>query len=295
MVTLQANNVLAQDPAAEALFRSAQGAAQEGDWHTACDRFEESNRLEPAPGTVMNIARCREELGEFASAWKSYMEAAQKLPEGDRRVAFARRKASELSQRVPRIILSPPEETGVDYTVTVGGVVLEQATYGVPLPFDPGALKIVVSAEGREDNVAEVMLLEGERLEYGLALGRPQLGHSSEKTAQVDDELARPGPWRTVALVGGSLGLGSAIFGGVWMGIEAGKVNDHCDAKQCDPTGLDAASRGRSAVYFTAAGAAVAVVGFGLAGYLTFKKSENSKIQLAPLYGGGMLVLRQDL
>ena len=79
------------------------------------------------------------------------------------------------------------------------------------------------------------------------------------------------------------------------MGIEAGKVNDHCEAKQCDPTGLDAASRGRTAVYFTAAGAAVAAVGCGLAGYLTFKKNKSSKIQLAPLYGGGMLMLRQDL
>lgn len=290
---LQSSVVCAQDPAAEALFRSAQDAAQQGDWHTACDRFEESNRLEPAPGTVMNIARCREELGEVASAWKSYMEAAQKLPEGDRRVPFARGKASELSRRVPRLVLSPPEERGVVYSVTVGGVTLEQASYGVPLPFNPGALKIIVRADGREDNVAEVKLMEGERLEYRLALGPVLSG--GDAAGGIGESPSRSSPLRTVSLIGGSLGLGAAIFGGVWMGIEAAHVKDHCEAEQCDPDGMDAASRGRTAVFLTSAGAAVAVVGFGLAGYLTLKKDESSKIQLAPLYGGGMLMLRQDL
>jgi hypothetical protein len=79
------------------------------------------------------------------------------------------------------------------------------------------------------------------------------------------------------------------------MGIEAAQVKDHCETEQCDPDGMDAASRGRTAVFLTSAGAAVAVVGFGLAGYLTLKKNDSSKIQLAPLYGGGMLTLRQEL
>ena len=100
----------AQDSAAaEALFRSAREAAETGDWVTACDRFEESKRLEPAPGTVLNLARCREQLGQIASAWKSYMEASQRLPEADSRQEFARRKARELKPLIPEIIFHPPQ------------------------------------------------------------------------------------------------------------------------------------------------------------------------------------------
>jgi tetratricopeptide (TPR) repeat protein len=156
--------------AAEALFRSARKAAERGDWVTACDRFEESKRLEPAPGTVLNLARCREKLGQIASAWKSYEEAAQRLPEGDERAAFARQRAQELSPRVPRVVLTAPE-TDEQISVTMRGVEYSSATFGVPLPLDPGKLTIVVRAKGREDSTFEAKIKEGETLEHQLTLG----------------------------------------------------------------------------------------------------------------------------
>src|SRR6478736_2091435 len=75
-----------EQAAAEALFRSAREAAARGDWVTACDRFEET------PGSVFNLAKCREELGQLASAWKRYGEVIQKLPESDARVGYAKER-----------------------------------------------------------------------------------------------------------------------------------------------------------------------------------------------------------
>src|SRR5687768_2981870 len=48
--------------AAEALFRQGRQAADAGDHAKACEKFKESNRLDPALGTVFNIADCEEKL-----------------------------------------------------------------------------------------------------------------------------------------------------------------------------------------------------------------------------------------
>jgi hypothetical protein len=58
----------ADSAAAEALFREGRDAAKHGDLETACADFAESQRLDPAPGTLLNLAECEEKLGRVASA-----------------------------------------------------------------------------------------------------------------------------------------------------------------------------------------------------------------------------------
>src|SRR6476646_7884960 len=84
------------DPAAEALFRSGREAVDRGDWQTACARFEESHRLEPAVGTVFNLANCREKLGQLASAWQRFREVKERLPPGDERSAVTDQRIAAL-------------------------------------------------------------------------------------------------------------------------------------------------------------------------------------------------------
>src|SRR5262245_63210105 len=79
----------AGDAGAEALFRAGREAAEKGDYASACARFEESHRLEPAAGTVFNLADCYEKRGQVASAWQRYREVKERLPAGDERVTFA--------------------------------------------------------------------------------------------------------------------------------------------------------------------------------------------------------------
>src|SRR5262244_1618441 len=95
----------ARDPvAAEQLFIEGRAAAARGDYATACPKFAESQHLEPATGTLLNLADCEERLGKLASAWQHFREAFYKLLEtNDERLQYATRRASQLEKRVPRL------------------------------------------------------------------------------------------------------------------------------------------------------------------------------------------------
>ena len=70
---------------AEALFIAGRDAALRGDYGEACAKFAESQRLDPASGTLINLGDCNEHLGLFASAWRYYREAVDRL-RADKRV-----------------------------------------------------------------------------------------------------------------------------------------------------------------------------------------------------------------
>jgi hypothetical protein len=283
--------------AAETLFRSAREAAERGDWVTACDRFEESKRIEPAPGTVLNLARCREELGQVASAWKSYEEAAERLPAGDERAAFARARAEELAPRVPHVTLIAPE-TDEEFSVSIRGAEYSKATFGVPLPFDPGKLAITVRAPGRADSVFRTSLEEGESLEHRIQLGARAKTGDGESPAS--DEEARSGSGtRTAGIVllsVGAAGVVTGTVGAILAAKEQAIVKDNCDEEgRCNRTGSDAAARGRTAVYLLSGGAAVAAIGLGLGTYLVLRPAPKTQVAFSPVWGGGMLELRRSL
>jgi hypothetical protein len=288
----------AQDSAAaEALFHSAREAAEMGDWVTACDRFEESKRLEPAPGTVLNLARCREQLGQIASAWKSYMEAAQRLPDADSRQEFARRKARELKPLVPEITFHPPK-SDVDVVVIVRNTELSSATFGVPLPFDPGEVEITVRAKGYVDNVTKVTLAEGEHTEHQLELGATETSRPAPSAKSGRDDKKSPGESTGAApyFVLGGVGMAAAVGGAIWTAIELPTVKDeeNCIDKRCNDKGADAAARGRIAVGVLAVGSVMAGTGFGVGTYLVSKK-RRQQVTFVPLPGGGALSWKVDL
>src|SRR5690242_7148142 len=93
-----------RDPvAAEALFHDGRAAAQKGDWETACPKFRESQRLDPAAGTLLNLADCEEHRGKVATAWQLFRQVVESLPPTDERVPLAKDRASALEKRLPRL------------------------------------------------------------------------------------------------------------------------------------------------------------------------------------------------
>ena len=71
----------AQAPApatrAEQLFRHARAMLAEKNYVDACPLLEQSHRLEPALGTLLNLADCFENIGRPASAYRAFTAAAE--------------------------------------------------------------------------------------------------------------------------------------------------------------------------------------------------------------------------
>src|SRR3954454_5915906 len=96
-----------RDPAAaEWLFREGRTLMKKRDFLGACPKLEESLRLDPAVGTLMNLAECEERIGRTASAWQRWGAAADELPARDRRRQAALSRARSLEMRLARLSIT---------------------------------------------------------------------------------------------------------------------------------------------------------------------------------------------
>src|SRR5438132_1600692 len=93
--------------AAEALFQQGTSLMQDKQFAKACDKFEGSNQLDPALGTMLRLADCYDRVGKTASAWAVFRESAslaRTRNEGEREKIAADR-AADLEKRLSKIEL----------------------------------------------------------------------------------------------------------------------------------------------------------------------------------------------
>ncbi len=254
------------DPAAaEALFREGRERAEAGDWAKACPLFVESNRLDFALGTSMNLAACEEHVGKLATAWERYGELLEALPPNDDRRAFVAESVTRLERVVPKltILLAAPSVEGT--TVTRDGVELGSASVGVDLPADPGEHWIVVAAPGRAARSYAVTLAPGQRLTLRVETGAP-----------IAEAGRRGGPPRTEARTAGwilgGVGVG-ALAAGTFLGVRAlserSASDGLCTMGVCrDQAGLDDYDAAKSAALNADIALAVGAVSLAVGGYL---------------------------
>jgi hypothetical protein len=139
-------------PRAEALFKEGRRLMQSGDFAAACPKFADSEAIQPAPGTALNLAVCYEKAGRFASAWAAFrtaQTAAQSARQMDR-AGVAGKRADELEPTLSRLTLVVPAEAQVaGLEVRCDGEVVGQAEWGVAVPRDGGGHDVEATATGR--------------------------------------------------------------------------------------------------------------------------------------------------
>jgi len=264
--------VLAQDrpvrdpAAADALFREAREAMKRGDHASACPKFAESQRLDPAPGTTLNLAQCEEKLGRLASAVAHYREAAEQFPTGDPRISLAQKALSTLEQIVPKLLLRLPPDAPAGTTVLRDSVQLGPGSLGIALPIDPGEHVIITRSPGRKDHSQTITMGVGERKEAVVELGEalpideppaPAVGYPvgpiqeqprmqptpkrTDNTSPVQPVAAPESgsPWRTGVLWTGAALVGVGAVSGVAALAMKTSFADQCDGFSCYPEARD--------------------------------------------------------
>jgi hypothetical protein len=149
---------------AETLFQDGRRLMNAGNYAEACPKLQESQRLDPGTGTLLNWGLCLKELGKPASAWVVFNQAAASARAENRadRVQLAEAEIKKLEAAMPRLsVVVPPEADGPGLTVTVDAQTLAPAARGVASPVDPGQHLVVASAPERKTWTSSVDVKPG--------------------------------------------------------------------------------------------------------------------------------------
>jgi len=187
---------------AEELYREARELMDQKRYEEACKKFAESQRIDPATGTLLNLAACHEAMGLTATAWVEFGEAllAARRDQRPDRVQFAEEALRGIEPKLSRLtVVVPPESRIEGLEVRVDGAAIGSAAWGVSAPVDPGTHRIEASAAGRKPWSAEV-----------------KVGAEADKQSiqvpslEVDPNAAKPPEAPPVAPVGGPPGQNPA-------------------------------------------------------------------------------------
>jgi serine/threonine-protein kinase len=279
--------------AAEALFREGRKLFDEGRTTEACPKFAESQRLAPAPGTLLNLAGCYEKQGLTASAWATFQSAASEAHRKGRQdwEQLARDRAAALEPSLSHLTVVVPETSLVSgLSIRRDGEPLGRAAWSTAIPVDPGAHVVDASAPGYEAWSQSVQVDAGGA---SRSVTVPALGAT---TAPASPASATPGSaQRTLGLVlggAGLVGVGIGSFFGLRAMSQENDAHSHCRTDvYCTQQGVDLgndakSSAGVATIAFIAGGAALAA---GVALFFTAPKRQAPAVGLSA--GPGILGL----
>jgi tetratricopeptide (TPR) repeat protein len=207
---------------AEELFRRAKGLMAENKYEPACTLLEESERLDPQMGTLLNLAICHENIGKLASAWGEFRAVEQQARAANRedRVKLAHERAVKLEPRLSHIKILVPSDVKVPGLV----VKIDGEVKGEPLwsgvPVDPGTRTLEATAPGKRPARLQVKVDEDGAL---VSVTVPKLEDEPvpKPTLHVDrlamdEEYAANRSRRTTGLVVGAMGVAAMAVGGAF-------------------------------------------------------------------------------
>jgi hypothetical protein len=313
--------------AAQALFDSAKQLMAAGKYADACPKLEESQRLEPGTGTLLNLANCYEQVGKLTTAWTTFLSAASAAKTSGQpdRESVARQRAAVLATKLSKIVIDVAAgEKIAGIEVRRDGMAVGRPQWGLPIPADQGPHRIEVSAPGRKPWVHEIILKGSDTLtvtvpdlqaETAPAAPTPAVPPQAapppvapppaapaptppDSASKPRDESTGLGAQRAVAIAAAGVGVAGIAVGAVF-GLQAKSKRDeaapYCDGSTCfDSTGVNLKNDARSAGTISTIGFVAGGVGLVGAAVLWFTApSRSAKTATAQLgIGPASVVLR---
>lgn len=306
-VLATARTALADSSVAQALFDAGRQLMKEGNYAAACAKFAESQRIEPADGTLMNLAACHVKQGKTATAWSEFNDALTgAMRAGDEaRIKEAKRQVDTLEPELSRLrIVAAHGEAGLE--IRLDDTLLGSATLGLAIPVDPGEHRVTVRAPGYAAWQTRVSVAPRARKELAVpALHRlpRRIGetHSVPRVAkpQVHDsavDRSSSAPLAAYVIGGvGVVGLGVGTYFGLKAGSKKRDSEDECHNGACTPDGAALLRDADSAAWVSNVGFGVGVAGIGIATYLFVSTPSEEKVEkslsVQPFVGAGALGL----
>ena len=236
---------------ADALFRDAQLLVQKGQLAEGCAKFAESQAIDPANGTLLNLALCHEKEGKIATAYRELQELLaimqnSKNPDDRERSRVATERIRQLEKKLPRVtfdIAALPK----DASLTVDGEKVGDPAF--PVLVDPGRHTVVASADKKkpretpfEVKDAGPMTVTIEALEDDAPPPPQPVTPPSTKPAPAPPP--EPSFWSGQRVLGAGL-AGAGLVGvglGTFFGLETFSTRDvrdrHCAGTVCNAEGI---------------------------------------------------------
>jgi len=229
-VTAQAQSAGAQ---AEVLFRQGRELLAAGKTAEACSAFAESQKLEPAVTTLLNLAGCREKNNQLASAWGLFLEAERQTRGGDPQLhGVAHDRAQKLESRLSTLTIALAAGAKVDGLVVMrNGEVVDAATLSKALPIDGGTYTIAAHAPGKRD-WSTTVTLDAEH--EAKVVSVPKLEDGPVTTVTTTPAAPQPtqAPARSSSqLVPLVVGVGALALLGASLGFDLWGDSTYSDAK----------------------------------------------------------------
>ena len=267
---------------AESLFREGRRLMDAGQVAEGCRKLEASQRLDPAPGTLLALATCHEEEGRSATAWSEFNQALSVARRDGRtdRARFAAEHIATLESVLPRLAIDVPAASRVPGLVVLrNSAELNEAAWGSVLPADPGVVIIEARAPGRVPWTLQARATPSETVRVSvpaLAIDETEkAGSPSPRAPDVPSGAAYRPARRTIAIA--VAGVAAAALGvGVYAGIRTLQKRSDSDS-ECPTVGGEirctaqgAEDNGDAQTWATVANVTIGVgaVGAIVAGYL---------------------------
>lgn len=274
------------------LFNAAKKDMDAKNYVEACRKLEVARKHDPSlDGVVLNLAKCYEEQGKWASAWGMYRDSLVRAQKANRpeRVELAKKGIAATEPKISRVTVKVAAPTpGLE--VRRDDNTLDAGELGIPLPIDPGEHTLTATAPGKTTwttkftiaPTAESRTIDVPALESVPLPPSPSPSASSSPTIPTRDTPLRP----PSSPVGGyvALGVGGVLLaGGVGAHFIARSSYDDYKAgcaEQTSPTCEDSAGRSKvqtwQTVSLVAGSAGLVALGIGVVLLVSHKSNGTS-------------------
>jgi hypothetical protein len=140
---------LTNEQMAQSLFDRGRQLMDQQRYSEACPILDESQRLDPGGGTLLNLAMCHEGGGQLATAYTEYNQALSLAIRDARedRIRLAKERLAALGPAVPRLTVRvSPDARVAGLKIALDGTALPESAWGQPMMVNPGEHRVHASA-----------------------------------------------------------------------------------------------------------------------------------------------------